>query len=63
MTRYVVVMMQRVWEEATVYVDAAGESEAEEKARALTNAGKVEWSFLEADDSVEVVTVNKQPSA
>lgn len=56
---YRVGLVQKVWEEADVYVDAPNKSVAEQRATELANEGGVKWSFLEAPELVEVVSVEE----
>ena len=59
MTTYSVGIVQRVWEETTVVIEASSKEEAERLAMERVEAGSVEWRFLECDDDMarEVVSV------
>jgi uncharacterized protein with GYD domain len=60
--RYRVGMVQQVWEECTVYIEADTPEQAEQKALDLALNGNVEWRFLEANETPEAVAVDAEGS-
>jgi hypothetical protein len=56
MPKYRVSLTQKVYEEATIYVIADNEEEAE-KAATEYNSANIEWHFLEANDPSEIVSI------
>lgn len=48
--KYRIGVVQRVYEETTIEIEADNPEQAEEKASAALNAGNAEWRFLECDN-------------
>jgi hypothetical protein len=60
--RYRVGIVQQVWEECTIYVDAKTPEEAETKALKIALHGDAKWQFLEANETPEAVAVEAEGS-
>ena len=58
MSKYRIGIVQQVWEEATIDIDADTQEEAETKAMEKIKEGGIEWRFLDvsADDGAEIVS-------
>lgn len=50
MTKYRVTMLQKVWEQAIILVDAKDEDEAKKNAFAIALSEGVDWDFHAPDD-------------